>query len=979
MFLEPAPAPGWRRGKPDQPGSTGHRDHQDMAGHFSSTNPNALPRDNVHKRRPLHERSKSQNNVRDPSLPPIKTVRLVPPSPTTSPQVSSEGEGEKENLKLATQGKVARLLPKFDVVADSANLAKPRGYESAKPTIEAPRSEKVHLETTRTSEVRAEPVESEWEAARTLSEVFSDSSTLHVNDSNVSLEPPRERRHRISDGTTLQGSPPSEAFLEQSWGNIVPLSTESQFQPGSDVREAFTQESQQRPTTASQVDSPTQSVVTQLAPSLPSSPLPSASISHHSSFDRPPTARSDPEISFISSPRSLERRSSTGAIDMPSGSSAHRPSAALGFYSSQESLPLSDASYPGSSSPNFVAFTSSPNFVAYNTPSPVRPRSRSHPLNYAPSYESITSRLERSPSFRPGTGRSFATNHSVFTNSSNDTLPPLQVPRKRLRHMPTSISSTSQTRSSFYGQGAASNRSDADPYQRYPFSTNLSTIASESDRGTSLQFSHLSFGSGVPSGSATSIPNSGSWQNLSRESIPEEATIPAIPAPTSNDDEPGDMTLGIFRETSLIPHPLFKELPTIAHPADVHLPSNKSSVDMPDHDEHVDTLGALQAPGLRQKRSGYSIRQRSSSIPNHPMRRPSLASRNESDRWSYGSTIFPTWAKHYYSGAAVLSTKVSMSSIGTTRIHHANHSRHGSEWTEQSNLSRQNTAISRVESTGPARSGRSRPSSPASTFFVPSIFRPRNRPRQLRGALDFPGRSRWHRDSTLSTDIESRADSMEIRPAPIVVDENGNEVMVSDHSRYGMLHQSEKSRRPFGRSLGRRRQWEEYQYPRSITSDHISDYMVPHPHLAPTRRQTRRSAWRPPSFVENFDTLVRSRSNRQILLFVLGFVCPFLWMIGAILPLPDRPVPTGLGMPNLQPGEDLESALMKQAGEAERCWREEQIYLKGRWWRMLNRVMSVVGLLMIGAVVSTKRRHYLLGHLLTTSSLQVALCVVATR
>ena len=45
--------------------------------------------------------------------------------------------------------------------------------------------------------------------------------------------------------------------------------------------------------------------------------------------------------------------------------------------------------------------------------------------------------------------------------------------------------------------------------------------------------------------------------------------------------------------------------------------------------------------------------------------------------------------------------------------------------------------------------------------------------------------------------------------------------------------------------------------------------------------------------------------------------------------------------------------MMKHAaGAAEKRWREEKSWLKGRWWRSLNRVMSVIGVLVVGAVVS---------------------------
>ena len=80
---------------------------------------------------------------------------------------------------------------------------------------------------------------------------------------------------------------------------------------------------------------------------------------------------------------------------------------------------------------------------------------------------------------------------------------------------------------------------------------------------------------------------------------------------------------------------------------------------------------------------------------------------------------------------------------------------------------------------------------------------------------------------------------------------------------------------------------------------------------------------------------------------------------GAILPIPKKPMSAkeydaekarfGEGASE----EDIQAAMMKhEAGDAEKRWREEKAWLKGRWWRYLNRVMSVIGVLVVGAVVS---------------------------
>jgi anti-sigma-K factor RskA len=54
-----------------------------------------------------------------------------------------------------------------------------------------------------------------------------------------------------------------------------------------------------------------------------------------------------------------------------------------------------------------------------------------------------------------------------------------------------------------------------------------------------------------------------------------------------------------------------------------------------------------------------------------------------------------------------------------------------------------------------------------------------------------------------------------------------------------------------------------------------------------------------------------------------------------------------------QSEEDIQTAIMKhEAGDAERRWREEKAWHKGRWWRWVNRIMSVIGVLVVAAVVS---------------------------
>ncbi|KEQ78943.1 hypothetical protein M438DRAFT_284709 [Aureobasidium pullulans EXF-150] len=119
-------------------------------------------------------------------------------------------------------------------------------------------------------------------------------------------------------------------------------------------------------------------------------------------------------------------------------------------------------------------------------------------------------------------------------------------------------------------------------------------------------------------------------------------------------------------------------------------------------------------------------------------------------------------------------------------------------------------------------------------------------------------------------------------------------------------------------------------------------YTTP-PHLAPSRRLSHRlSTWRAPSFDEALNTLIISRGNRQILFFCLGFLCPVLWMVAAFLPLPLRPMEASMN--------NLEASMQDFSSEVE--GEKKRRYLKARWWRNLNRIMSFVGVAIIGAIVA---------------------------
>ncbi|KAK4177071.1 hypothetical protein QBC36DRAFT_140241 [Triangularia setosa] len=114
------------------------------------------------------------------------------------------------------------------------------------------------------------------------------------------------------------------------------------------------------------------------------------------------------------------------------------------------------------------------------------------------------------------------------------------------------------------------------------------------------------------------------------------------------------------------------------------------------------------------------------------------------------------------------------------------------------------------------------------------------------------------------------------------------------------------------------------------------------PHLRQDRRASRYSMWDPPSVNWSADTNLMGKRNIQVVLFIIGFIFPFAWMIAAILPLPKRYT---LEKESESAQKQPEYSYQPQAGG-------ERRFETVRWWRNLNRIMSVVGLLIIGAVIS---------------------------
>ncbi|KAI1866055.1 uncharacterized protein JN550_008033 [Neoarthrinium moseri] len=122
------------------------------------------------------------------------------------------------------------------------------------------------------------------------------------------------------------------------------------------------------------------------------------------------------------------------------------------------------------------------------------------------------------------------------------------------------------------------------------------------------------------------------------------------------------------------------------------------------------------------------------------------------------------------------------------------------------------------------------------------------------------------------------------------------------------------------------------------------------PHLAPDRRASRLSIWQPPSMTWSADKGAFGRRNVQILFFAVGFVFPFAWMIAAFLPLPPKPA---LGFPE----RDHSTTQFRIPEKPEPFARQlrpvdDFKYQSAKWWRNVNRAMSIIGLLVVGAIVA---------------------------
>ncbi|KAI2630606.1 hypothetical protein GGR54DRAFT_161697 [Hypoxylon sp. NC1633] len=122
------------------------------------------------------------------------------------------------------------------------------------------------------------------------------------------------------------------------------------------------------------------------------------------------------------------------------------------------------------------------------------------------------------------------------------------------------------------------------------------------------------------------------------------------------------------------------------------------------------------------------------------------------------------------------------------------------------------------------------------------------------------------------------------------------------------------------------------------------------PHLRLDTRASRFSVWNAPSVTWSADSGVFGRRNIQVVLFVMGFLFPFAWMIAAFLPLPPKPM---LAMDERDRSTtEFHASEHRKSSYRGHVLVDDSRYQSARWWRNINRFMAIAGLLILGAVAA---------------------------
>ncbi|KAH6893603.1 hypothetical protein B0T10DRAFT_278046 [Thelonectria olida] len=119
------------------------------------------------------------------------------------------------------------------------------------------------------------------------------------------------------------------------------------------------------------------------------------------------------------------------------------------------------------------------------------------------------------------------------------------------------------------------------------------------------------------------------------------------------------------------------------------------------------------------------------------------------------------------------------------------------------------------------------------------------------------------------------------------------------------------------------------------------------PHLSRDRRAADHSLWEPPAAAWEAKSELTGRRNAQVAMFVVGFILPFAWMIAAMIPISMGPL-----IHDTEQGHSTSNEDLRQTRNNKTQLMNEDMYRSAIWWRNVNRGMSFIGLVVLGAVIA---------------------------
>ncbi|KAF4554088.1 Hypothetical protein D9617_5g069640 [Elsinoe fawcettii] len=573
-------------------------------------------------------------------------------------------------------------------------------------------------------------------------------------------------------------------------------------------------------------------------------------------------------------------------------------------------------------------------------------RSTPHIIRYMSSSDSIQPQYA---SVRPAPYHSRSINSLWSSDSVGDAdVAPLHIPRKRAHMHSASLNSyPSLTR-----LGAS----------------HLSTIASETEIADSARVSQQQ------------LPQAGgSWprrrKTVTSSTYSESIASPKLDQLVKPSSSYDSMSSGSnLHSEGAVPEPLFSSsAPIPQKPFNNRMSSGQHMSEMDD------TIGELQAPVLREKRSGYFVRKRSQTElrPASRQSNHTVHSAVESERWSTGSFIFPQWATFFYGrGAPLLSAKPSMQTLAAKP---SLQTLAGPQYDGAVNTHRYTLAGPPYASIEPATRSLDLPRhapgathSRNSTVFTFATFAESTHSNWETICTESPASrmtSIFRRPRSMTDAPNNTRDSMsifsepEIQPIPAPPAPAPKKQSIRSSIRSSLKHplrqNPPKGKQP--RKSSGRPSVNDHGQPQTRSSPlaGLPTY-ASFPTLIPNARLVRSlTAWRVPSIDEPFPKEILGPGNRQIVCFCLGFLLPPLWMVAAFLPLPkcawrdEREAEwdvedSGIGEMNGQEKDGVPDVQL----QSQWTWDHERVYLKANWWRNLNRIMSVVGVGILAAIIA---------------------------